>query len=148
MHKNLFWQAFLLLIFTAALSYTAIASYRYYSYSHLTEKTSPLSLVWDIQELSSDKFIIEATYQISVKEKFFSGKTSWKNDFYLNQWATQKAIEENSTRDWIAWYDPLNPSHNSLQKNFPLKECLTAIFLWVLFFYFLGIGYYVAKFKT
>ena len=59
MHKNLIWQAFLLVILAASLWYSAIALYRYYNYSHLEAKTPVSSIDWEIEEQSEEKFLVK-----------------------------------------------------------------------------------------
>jgi hypothetical protein len=148
MHKNLLWQAFLVVVLITTLVYSGIAAYRYFNYSRLTAFAQASTLKWNIQELTDEEFIIEGDYTFGVNNKTYRGKTSWPREPYRNDYAAEKAIEEFSSQNWKIWYDPSNPDHSSLQKKFPLKESISAAFLWALFLYFLWLGYYVNKFKT
>lgn len=148
MHKNFIWQAFLLIVFLATLWYTVIATYRYYSYIRLTAKTTPASMQWDIQEVSDEDYVLSANYGFKVGDQSFTGTTSWTKEPYRNHYAAEKAQEEFTAQNLVVWYDPSSPEHSSLQKELPLKECISAIFLWGLLLYFLWISFYVAKFKT
>ena len=148
MHKNFLWQAFLLVIFCATLWYSAVALYSYYSYSQLKTQIAVSSIQWEVEEKSEDNYLIKALYQFKYRNNPYSGSTTLSDIPYRNQWAAQQAIKEYSKKNWKTWFDPQNPNHSSLQKNFPLKECISAIFLWGLTIYFLWLGFYVAKFKS
>lgn len=147
MHSNLFYRAFLLMIFLVALWYTVIAAYRYHSYFKLTDQVRVNSIEWDVKEVADDEFYLEARYTFVVKDRSFSGKTSWPTEFYRNRWAAEKDQPYFTKQYRVVWYDQNNPDHSSLQKKFPFKECISAIFLWALLLYFLWLGYYVTKFK-
>jgi hypothetical protein len=147
MHKNFLWQSFLLLVAGCALVYTAIAASRTYCYMRLNETAPPLAMDWNTKELSSDRYILETSYQFNIKGQLFSGKTSWSDTAYLNPWAAEKAIEENRKKTWTIWYDPAAPSYSSLQKKLPIKQWASAALLWILSLYFFGVGCYVSKYK-
>ena len=148
MHKNFVWQAFLFVILAATLWYSAIALYSYYSHSHLEVQTPVSSMAWEIEEKSDESYLVKGIYHFEFKGNSYPGSTTMTDMIYRNQWAAEQAIKELSDKNWKVWFDPQDPGHSSLQKNFPYKECITAIFLWGLFFYFLWLGFYVARFKT
>lgn len=148
MHKNLVWQAFLFVIFAATLWYTISALYSYYSYSHLNSQTSPSTINWEVVEKSEENYFLKTSYSFNYKGNLYRGSTTWSQDTYRNQWAAEQGLKESSSQQWKVWFDNLDPHHSSLQKNFPLKECISAAFLWGLSLYFLWIGFYVAKFKN
>ena len=148
MHKNLWWQAFLIAVFLIVLWYSGTALYRTYNYSRLTAKTTPTSIKWDVLELSDDEFVMEGNYTFEVKGKTFEGNTPLKNSIYKNRWAVEEDLPKMDKVKWGVWYNPSNPDYSSLQKKFPVKECLSAVFMWVLFLYFLWLGFYVSKFRT
>jgi len=147
MHKNVVWQAFLTLISAIALWYTIAALYSYYSYSHLKIQIPASHVEWHIIEKSEEHYLLEASYEIEFKTKFYAGSTRFADEPYRNQWAAEQAIKEYRGKKWKVWFDPQNPQYSSLQKNFPLKESVSAIFLWGLILYFLWLGFYVKKFK-
>lgn len=148
MHSNLLYRGFLAAIFLTSLWYTGIAAYRYYTFSSLTAQTHPLSMQWTVHEVAEDDFYLEAAYSFNVDNKSFNGKTAWPRLFYRNKWAAEKDAPHMEKQHQIIWFNPHNPNHSSLQKSFPIKECISAVFLWGLFLYFLWLGYYVTKFKT
>lgn len=149
MHKNLLWQAFLTVVLLVALGYSGIALYHYYAYARLTVHTTSItSMQWQIQEKADDEYILKTDYVFNVGEQAFQGSTLWPREPYRNRYAAEQIIKARSGEHWQVWYDEKDPRHSSLEKHFPLKECLSAIFLWGLLFYFVWLGYYVAKFKN
>lgn len=148
MHKNLLWQAFLAVIFVVAIWYSIVAIYRYNNYSKLTKQAPISSINWTIKAKSEEEFLLEADYTFNIGRRSFSGITLLENVPHRNLWAAEKAIKEFSERKWDVWYDPTDPKFSSLEKKFPLKEIISASFLWILSLYFLVIGFYVAKFKN
>lgn len=148
MHKNFIWQAFLLLVGVATVWYTVSAVTRYYVYSHLTRSTEASSLNWTIHEKNEDGYFIEGDYRFNVAEKQFEGRTSWPDQLYLNRLGAEHGVAEFSQRPWVVWYDPAYPERSTLDKSFPFKETLYAALLWLLFLYFIWLGFYVARYKT
>lgn len=148
MHKNLLWQAFMVIVFCVCLGYSGVTLYRYYSYSHLQAKTPTISTEWHIQEKADDVFLVSAEYGFQVGKTVYKGIYEWNKEPYLNRYAAEDGIKTMSSQPWQVWYDPANPAHSSLAKHFPLKEVISTIFLWALFLYFLWLGFYVAKFKN
>ncbi|MBA3815852.1 MAG: DUF3592 domain-containing protein [Parachlamydiaceae bacterium] len=147
MHKNTIYRAFLLAVILVTLWYSGIAIYRYYNYGRLTAQASLTSSEWQIQEVAEDEFYLEATYKFSVRQQVYAGRTSWPREFYRNRWAAEKDIPYVQKHHSVVWYQPSNPTHSSLQKKFPLKECLSAIVLWGLLLYFTWLGFYITRFK-
>lgn len=147
MHKNIIWQTFLVIVFACTLWYTVIAGYAYYQYSHLTAHTKPSSVDWEITELSEDSYTLTASYRFDFKGKSYPGTSTLTDISERNRWSAEQTVKEYAAKDWRVWFDHHNPNHSSLQKSFPLKKCLSAIFLWGLFLYFLWLGFYVKKFN-
>lgn len=145
MHNNLFWRAFLLVILASAFWYTGKASYHYYFYTALSQETAPTAINWSVKELAGDYYIPAAQFTFHVNEKTFQGETDWPAERYLNNWATEQGLVDFSAQRWSVWYDPDNPMHSTLEKRFPLKDILSAAFLWALLCYFLWIGYYASR---
>jgi hypothetical protein len=147
-HKNVFWRAFLLVVTLTTLIYSGIATYRYHAYLSLSAKqplTGPIS--WDVEEKSSEDFILISNYTYQVNGLSYSGETKWSDTPYRNGWAAQQAIEVSAKESFTVWYDPSDPSYSSLQKHFPLKECVYAVFLWGLLLYFVWLGYYAGSYR-
>lgn len=148
MHKNFLFQSFLLILFAITLWYTGKATYRYHTYSKLTAQVVPTQVDWSIEEISTDDYILVANYTYNISGTDYKGSTAFSKEPYRNPYAAEQYKKERVMQSWVVWYDPSTPHHSSLQKEFPLKECLTAIFMWGLLLYFLWISFYVTKFKT
>lgn len=148
MHKNYLWQAFLTVVVAATLWYTLSAIYAYYSYSHLKAQASPSTLDWEIVQKSDEDYPVKASYTFEFNNKSYPGSTTFTDTPYRNHWSAEQAVKELSQRKWKIWYDPQNPHHSSLEKKFPFKAVISAVFLCGLILYFLWLGFYVAKFKS
>jgi len=148
MHKNILWLTFLGIVGVVTLWFTGVATYRYYEYTDLNSHTTTSSVEWLIKEHTEDNYTLEAYYQFKANNHLFKGVSHFADESHLNRWAAEQMIKSNSSHLWTVWYAQNNPDHSSLQKNFPIKECLSAIFLIGLFLYFLWLGFYVARFKT
>ncbi|MEI8365335.1 MAG: hypothetical protein WCF65_02860 [Parachlamydiaceae bacterium] len=148
MHRNFLWQAFLGIVALATLWYSCIAAYRYYSYSRLDGHAETSTISWIIEEHATDTFTLKANYQFTANQAVHHGTTRYPDDNYLNQWAAEQAAKSNTKHPWTVWYDQSHPDTSSLQKNFPFKECLSAIILWGLLLYFLWLGFYVSRYKS
>lgn len=148
MHKNLFWMAFLVVIAFIVLYYTGVAAYRYYTYSTLTAKTIAQNVQWSVQEIASDEYVLEADYNFELNQKKYQNRYLFKDSIYRNEYAAHYDIPHFVNRSWVVWYNPRNPEQSTLQKNFPYKESISAIFLWGLLFYFIWLGFYVGRYKT
>ncbi len=106
------------------------------------------NIKWQVEQLNEDRWIIKADYRFKIKNKEYRGETLFKNDLYWNSWAAESALKVYSQKDWMVWYSSSNPQYSSLQKNFPLKECISTGILWIILIYFFGLGYYVATRKN
>ena len=126
---------------------TIKAIYLAYLYSSLNASTSIQEIKWTVEQLHEDRFVLKADYTFTVKDQQFSGETLFTNDVFWNPWTAQDALKVYDQKDWTVWYSGGNPQYSSLQKNFPLKECISAGVLWILMLYFFGLGYYVATRK-
>lgn len=147
MHKNILWRAFIAFIFIATLWYTVIAVYRYHNYKSLNAQVDVTAIQWHAIEESPESFTIQANYRYTFNGNTYTGSSAW-DSVYRNDWAAQEDIADFSKKRWKVWIDPGNPDHSSLQKKFPLKECISSVVLWGIFLYFLSLGFYVAKIKN
>lgn len=147
MHKNFVWLGFLSLITGAVGWFTLKTLYTIYLYTLLNVQVPAQDVTWSVEQLSSDQYVLKANYKYETKGEKQSGETLFKNDIFFNPWAAENSINVYASKDWVVWYSSYYPQYSSLQKNFPLKESISAIILWVIMFYFFGLGFYVAKRK-
>ena len=145
MHKNYIWLAFLALTTGAVGWYTIKALYLLYLYAALNAQAPADNVLWGVEQIKNEKFVLKARYNFVAKGEKYAGETLFKNDLYWNHWAAEESIKVYEQKDWVVWYASTNPQYSTLQKNFPLKECISSAILWTLLFYFFGLGYYTAR---
>lgn len=148
MHKNRVWLGFLAMVIGAVGWYTIKTLYVLYLYSTLNASTTVDQIQWSVKQEKEDRFFVQAHYEFDVEKQKYSGETLFFNDVYWNSWAAEDAVKFYQNKEWQVWYSLNNPQHSSLQKNFPLKELISASVLWLLLVYFVGLGYYAAKKKV
>lgn len=145
MHNNPLWLAFLLGIMLVTLWFCGAALYHFYQYKTLKAEVPAVISKWSIKALSDEEYLVHANYSYQINGKSYEGETDFNDEIYINSWAAQKRIEKFSEKPWNAWYQPSRPLHSTLQKKFPLKECLSAAAMLALLLYFIWLGYYVAR---
>ncbi|HKZ00194.1 MAG TPA: hypothetical protein VJ112_03400 [Rhabdochlamydiaceae bacterium] len=91
---------------------------------------------WMVEEISSSKFGLEATYNYQVGGKQYCAKTLFKQPVYLNPYSAEKDLQKWKEKSWRAWYNSKSPAYSSLQKLFPLNSCIQAALSLAVFFYF------------
>jgi hypothetical protein len=144
MHRNPFWLLFLSMLGVVILGFTIRNSLVLWQYLSLDRQISAQSIQWSVSSLSDEEFVPFARYHYHVKGKHYHGQTLWQAN-YLNEWSAQEAINRLLLSPPPVLFNSSKPEISSLQNNFPLKESLSTILLWMLGFYFLGLGLYVNK---
>jgi hypothetical protein len=150
MYKNPFWILFLAFLSLVTAWYVGRAFYLVYEYSVLQRNVPAKTIEWRVDELSDEQFVPEAAYTYEVDGKTYEGKGLWTEQIYRNAYAAQLAImafKQSPKRSWTIWFDPTEITHSSLQKTFPIKECIYAGLLSGILLYFIGLGYYVSRQK-
>jgi hypothetical protein len=148
-HKNWFWQLFLMAIGAIVLWYTGSAAYGLYQYHRLNREMQAHSVQWAVKKEADDAYFLIAKYQFSpLQNSLVEGETIFKFPIFWNAWAAEKAIPEYAAKSWLVYYVGNNPSISSLQKNFPLKECISATVLWGILIYFLWLDRYISKWEN
>lgn len=143
MHKNRAWLAFLTFMLFSALYFCGIALWDLAIYRQQTHMAKPLSLRFNYQEVGKEMYAPLVEYTFNEAGKIYEREESLRAPLARNEFAAQDMLEELKTKQWQIWYSPQAPNRATLQKHFPLKECLTAIALLGLLFYFLSLGFYV-----
>lgn len=146
MHKNIYWLSFFILISVCVLSYTGYTVFALYQYQRLTDQVPVSHIEWSTVELGEEKFAPQAAYQFFLGGRSYTKHHTWQ-EHYLNAWAANEAKNQLALKRWKAWVDPSHPDYSSLQKTFPIKECISAIVLWGLWSYFFFIGQYVSTYR-
>lgn len=119
--------------------------YDLWIYWRLDQKTSARVEAWDVREISSSQFAIEATYCFVAKEKEWKGKTVFQKPYHLNRPSVEKALKEKSKQPQMVWYNLSNPKFNSLERIFPYKKCFYTVVSLGVLVYYLGLNYYLAS---
>lgn len=147
MHKNIYWYVLIATIALAVLWFSGKFLYSYYQYSTLTAKAPVESIAWSVEGLTDEKYVLKARYTFRVLNETKSGEAVISDHHYWNQKAAEMDIPDYAKRKWTAWYNPKNPDHSALQKHFPLKDFLSAVFLWGLIGYFIWLGFYASTYR-
>lgn len=145
MHKNTIWLAWLAVISLITLWYAGSATLALWRHLHFTASTIPKAIHWSVKEIKADDFSPLATYTFTLGEQDYHGQTVVKGEIYRNSWGLEEDLVKYENKEWKVWYDPTAPYHSTLQKQFPTKECATALLLFILWAYFVGLGTYVAR---
>jgi hypothetical protein len=142
MHRNPYWLLFLTLIGLATAGYTVHTLVKIRHFQRLDLRRPLQSVSWSVSPLSDEDFVITADYNYLLNETIYNGHATW-DEHYLNPGAAEEKILKLSGRSQWVWIDSRNPENSALQKQFPIKQCISALFLWALFAYFLYMGSYV-----
>lgn len=148
LHLNRYWWIFLAIVAAAVCWKSGVALYRLYGYYRLTASTEGNFTEWSVVSLGEESFILQTHYSFQVGQRTYEGDYPFVDHTYLNEWGAEQEIKRGRPARGVVWYSARNPSISSLQKNFPLKECLSAALLWGLFCYFIWLGNYVANYGT
>lgn len=140
------WRLFLGFIGVIVLGYTGVTLNKFYRYATLTEQTPVESIRWSIYSHDQEAFAPQADYTFTVDGQGYSNKIIWnEGDYYFNPWALEKPLAQLANQEWKVWFNPKNPTYSALQKNFPVKECLSTVIIWMLLIYFIMLGKYAER---
>jgi len=144
MHKNPYWLLLLALVSLGVVGYTAKTGYQMFRYAIHQVEINPQEIVWKAILRDGD-FFVTARYQYDYKGKKIESSYEFPEK-YLNRWVAEDRIALYQKEGWKGWVNPFQPLDSALQKNFPLKECISTLILWGILGYFLWIGYYVTSY--
>ena len=145
MSKNYLWLLFLVIIAICGGWFSFKSGYEFYKYYSWDSRTFPLEIDWTVKERASDRYTLNGNYLYKVKEMIYSGETQLKMPVFKNREAAEKYIKEISKEKKTVWYSSRQPEDSSIQRELPIKDSVYTIVLWALFFYFLGLGFYMAR---
>ena len=143
--KSKVWQFLLLFIGAVALWFTGDAIIRLYGYISQNAEGVATITQWNVKEFPGDRYVLSASYSFHYDGKQYQGETVFEKPRFLNRWAAEEAIRNETQQTRPVWFSSWNPDHSTLQKSFPIKECLSAVLLWGLVIYFIGLNEYVSK---
>jgi hypothetical protein len=138
MYRNLYrlWLVLLMISGAIALWFSGIAADDMWKFFRLNAHTSVKIVSWQVRELASSRFAMEADYQFKLDSGAYSGKTIFEKPQFLNKFAAENYMRINGSKSWKVWYQAGNPAYNSLEKAFPKKQCLHALLTIGVFIYF------------
>lgn len=148
MQKQTVWLALIATLTLIVLWYSGVFIYRYYNYLKLSSRAPAKEITWTVEPRTDEQYLLKANYAFAVNGQTYTGTSTIEDRGYWNAYAAEKGVEEFSKKKWIIWYNSRDPSYSSLQKYFPLKECVSAAIMWAIVFYFLWLGYYSSRFRT
>ncbi len=119
-----------------ALWFFGIAANDMWKFFRLNAQSSVKILNWQVCELNSSRFALEACYQFELEGVIYHGKTIFEKPQFLNRFAAENYMRINGSKSRTTWYRTSNPAHNSLEKEFPQKRCLHALLTVGVFIYF------------
>jgi hypothetical protein len=138
MTRNLYriWLVLLVASGMIVLWFSGAAAVGMWKFFSLNGQIPAKILNWQVQELSSSRFALEADYRFDVDGNTYIGKTIFEKPQFLNRFAAENYMRINGSKSWETWYRTNNPEHNSLEKEFPQKKCLHALLTLGVFIYF------------
>ncbi len=144
MHKNVHYIGLLLLLSAFVLWWTYDAIYLTFRYYALSASTTVV--ITEVNTIKKD----EDDYRLEIEYLYIAGENSYKKtqimpSSYLNLFAVQKAIDELKNKNLPLYFNPRDPNQASLERVFPLKQCLYAIIMISILCYFIGLGYCIKK---
>lgn len=145
MHKNPTWILFLILICSSSLGYTGYTIYKIFRNKQLTEQVPLESIQWSVHQINQEKYVPQADYTFSFKDKQYKGSVLW-DEHFLNAQVAQEVIDKFSAYHWKAWINPNNPEQSAIQKKFPYKETISAVILWTITVYFFTLGIKITRY--
>jgi hypothetical protein len=137
---------FLALLTFLVLGYSAWTAHKILSYWSLSDRVAVQSVEWSVLPLEEDEIAVQGHYHYQFKGQAYI-QTEVLPERYLNLWAAKEAAARLSAKSWQVWINPAAPLDSTLQKKFPLKESLYTALLWILLLYFIGLGYYAARYS-
>jgi hypothetical protein len=138
MAKNLYrlWVVLLIVSGGITLWFSGFALVGAWKYVRLNSQTPATVVNWQVQDITSSRFAIEADYSFEVNGATFKGKTIFDNPQFLNRFAAENYIRLLQGKQWKTWYRESNPNITSLEREFPQKNCLQALLTVGVFAYF------------
>lgn len=113
-----------------------------YNYQSLKVKV-PISVnEWRLDEVGNNKFKIVASYQYKFEKEIFHEKRAFRKIF-INSDAALLYLKQQANEDLFVWVDPFKPKKSSLEKIFPIRQCINSILAIAIFIYFLVFKYYL-----
>ncbi len=130
------WVILMIVSGGVALGFFGVALAKVWKFISLSEQVPAEIVQFQVKELSSSRFAIQAEYVYSVQSHPYRGKTVFENPLFLNRFAAENYPLFLANKPTTAWYMKRNPALSSLENLFPYKSCLQALMTIGVFLYF------------
>lgn len=150
MYKNPALSLFIAICAALTLWYAIPAFKQVQNYYTLTHTAPAENLKWFVTEISSEDFRVGADYTYKVLDREYFGETIFTDWKFRNPSSADDELKVKAAKNYVVFYDPQSlvssSDHNSsLQKKFPVKECVSLGIIFFLLLYFIGLGIYAKK---
>ncbi len=122
-----------------------------YPYYSLNKSSQAEPIEWSVKEISEDSYLPYLKFSYEVNGVTYEGEAQIEDRSllnhrsYINRHAAEKAILSLSKQRRTVWFDSGNPSHYSLDKQFPWKKSVYASILLILLIYFVFLALFFKK---
>ena len=145
MHQNKLWIGFLLFLTLALLWFTYGSITKISDYYSYDEEITASNAVWQVVELTSDQYLLKGEFRFTFDNKNYQKEIYIKKILYNNPWIAEQMQKQRASKPTKLWISKKNPYHFTVEKEFPFKEVISTVILWILWLYFIWIGFYVAS---
>ncbi|HRD55137.1 MAG TPA: hypothetical protein PLC42_01940 [Parachlamydiaceae bacterium] len=142
--KNSVWVLLFTLLVVSFLWFFVPAASNLYRYISLSATKEAFVSNWFVEEVSPGEFRIGASYFFTANGKQHQNETIFTSPKFRNPASADDELKKRGDKV-LAFYSPQNEDFSSLQNPFPLKECISALILLFLMFYFAGLKIYGEK---
>lgn len=143
MHQNPIWLAFLTSIALITSWYVGHAAWELHRFSSLDQNTAATLTQWNSREDWRGRHWLEVTFTIA--EHPHSLRETYPSHPFRNRWSAEQTAQTLSSQPLQAWFPSPSPELATLEKHFPWKSTLSALFLMGLLLYFCALGIYFRR---
>lgn len=144
--KNNRWFWLLVALLTVCAAWVTSGTIKkMYAYYTLDARVPVRSVVWKISPINDERYQLEGTYRFFIDTKEYLGVSRLNSHVYRNPWAAERGLHEVENERYNAWYSSKNPTINSLERDFPLKDSIYSIIILALITYFSVLGVYTYR---
>lgn len=119
--------------------------YGLYDYFRLSASAPAILDQWDVTEEKKGEFSIRVAYRFEWKKEAIRGVYTFKKPVYHNPYVANDQTKEWQAKSWVIWFDPSQPTFNSLQRDFPLRQGIKLFFCLAILLYFVFLKGYVRR---
>jgi hypothetical protein len=121
---------------------------QFYNYQRLSTVTRANVGAWGIEQVKEGQYSVYAKYGYQANGSSFFGKTVFKQVVFPNELAAKEYLNDWKQQSWDVYYDPNQPKHSTLQRNFPVKPGIHFFIGLAVTGYFVYLRRYVLSFNV